>query len=62
MNKRIFIFINKNNLRIKSYYIFKLRMINEIKDKQINTLKKKLKLIIILIAGTFDSISNRNRI
>ena len=47
MNKRIFIFINKNNLRIKSYYIFKLRMINEIKDKQINTLKKKLKLIII---------------
>ena len=33
MNKRIFIPINKNNLRIKDYYIFKLRIINEIKDK-----------------------------
>ena len=47
MNKEIFILINKNDSYIKDYRIFKLYIINEIKNKLINTSKKKLKLIII---------------
>ena len=33
MDKKIFILIDKNDLRIKGYRIFKLRIINKIKDK-----------------------------
>ena len=38
--------IYKDNPKVRGYYIFKLRIVNEVKGKETLTLYKKLRLIV----------------